>query len=209
MTLFDSPELRPPSRLRRYTIRALGVVITIVLFVAFFPGYLWYPFVYYGETKTVNRFMSSVVSGDMQQAYQIWKPSPSYSFKDFMDDWGPDGYYGPVRSYKIGRPEHLKNSTATDIAVDVSPYPAVSGRRSDQAEQQQDGPSLGEFQGPVDHVSAVLMGARERGEGTWGRGLPKSCAGHSMLCPYGRGGASPCRWCASSTSMMGMSLRMA
>jgi hypothetical protein len=122
VTLFNSPALRPPTRLRRYTIRALGVVITIVLFVAFFPGYLWYPFVYYEETKTVSRFMNSVVSGNLQQAYQIWKPSPSYSLKDFQDDWAPGGYYGPVRSYRIGRPEHLKNSTATDIAVDVSPY---------------------------------------------------------------------------------------
>lgn len=122
MSLFDPPQLHPPSRLRWYTIRALGVVIAIILFVVFLPGYLWYPFVYYGETKTVNRFMNSVVTGDMQRAYQIWKPSASYSFKDFMEDWGPSGYYGPVRSYKIGRPEHLKNSTATDIAVDVSPY---------------------------------------------------------------------------------------
>ena len=38
----------------------------------------------------------------MQQAYEIWKPSASYSFDGFLkEDWGPDGYYGPVKSYHV------------------------------------------------------------------------------------------------------------
>ena len=122
MSLLEPAEEHHLSKLKRYLIRIAGVLVTIAVFVVVFPGYLWYPFVYYGETKAVGRLMDSIVAGNMQQAYQLWKPSPSYSFKDFMDDWGPDGYYGPIRSYHIGRPEHLKNSSATDIAVDVSPY---------------------------------------------------------------------------------------
>jgi hypothetical protein len=123
VALFESPLEHPPSKLRRYTIRIVAVVVTIAVFVVVFPAYLWYPFVYYPETKTVGRLMNAIVSGNLQQAYQIWQPSPSYSFKDFLDDWGPGGYYGPVKSYRIGRPEHVKNSSATDIAIDVSPYP--------------------------------------------------------------------------------------
>ena len=53
--------------------------------------------------------MSTVSQGDLQKAYQIWQPSQSYSFKDFTEDWGPGGYYGPVKSYRIGRPEHVKD----------------------------------------------------------------------------------------------------
>ncbi|MGA3294084.1 MAG: hypothetical protein ABSE45_08885 [Candidatus Acidiferrales bacterium] len=122
MALFESPLEHPPSKFRRYTIRIAAVIVTIAVFVAVFPAYLWYPFVYYSETKTVDHLMVAIATGNMQRAYEIWQPSPSYSFKDFLDDWGPDGYYGPVRSFRIGRPEHVKNGSATDIAVDVSPY---------------------------------------------------------------------------------------
>ena len=122
MTLFDVRPERPPSRFRRYTIRVIAVVVTIVIFVVAFPRYFWYPLVYRSEVKTVAVFMDAVVAGDMQHAYQLWKPLASYSYKDFLDDWGPGGYYGPVKSYRIRRPEHLKHGSAADIPVDVSPY---------------------------------------------------------------------------------------
>ena len=59
----------------------------------------------------------------MQEALpECRKPSPSYSFNDFMEDWGPAGYYGPVRSYRLGRPAHIKNGSGAEILLDVSPY---------------------------------------------------------------------------------------
>lgn len=122
MALFESPIDHPPSKLRRHLIRIAAVIVTITVFVAVFPGYLWYPFVYHREVATAQRFMNAVSHGDLQNGYAIWKPSQSYSFKDFAEDWGPDGYYGPVKTYKIGRPEHVKNSSATDIEIEVSPY---------------------------------------------------------------------------------------
>lgn len=122
MTLFDAPPERPRSKLRRYTIIVLAVILALAGFVAAFPGYLWYPFVYYREIRTATHFLDTVVAGHMQQAYQLWKPAPSYSFKDFLDDWGPYGYYGPVKSYRLGRPEHIKKSSAAAIIVEVSPY---------------------------------------------------------------------------------------
>ncbi|MGA8872343.1 MAG: hypothetical protein WB460_14445 [Candidatus Acidiferrales bacterium] len=122
MALFESPIDHPPSKLRRYVIRIAAVLVTIAVFVAVFPAYLWYPFVYHREVATAHRFMNAVTAGNLQEAYQIWQPSQSYSFKDFTEDWGPGGYYGPVKSYKIGRPEHVKAGSATDIEIEVSPY---------------------------------------------------------------------------------------
>ena len=122
MTLFDAPPERPPSKLRRYTIIVLAVILALTGFVAAFPGYLWYPFVYYREIRTATHFLNTVVAGNLQQAYQLWKPAPSYSFRDFLDDWGPYGYYGPVKSYRLGRPEHIKKGSAAAIVVEVSPY---------------------------------------------------------------------------------------
>jgi hypothetical protein len=121
VTLFDAAEYHPPSRTRRYIFTAVGVIVTLAAFVLVFPDYLWYPFVYYREVNTIRHFIIDVTRGDMQPAYEVWKPSPSYSFKDFMDDWGPEGYYGPVKSYRLGRPEHIKNGSAAEIVLDVSP----------------------------------------------------------------------------------------
>jgi hypothetical protein len=120
--LFDSKPERPPSRFRRYAIRVVAVLVTIAVFVAAFPGYLWYPIVYYREVRTVQVFMNAVTAGNFQHAYEMWKPAASYSYNDFLGDWGPGGYYGPVGSYRLRRPEHVKHGSAADVPVDVSPY---------------------------------------------------------------------------------------
>jgi hypothetical protein len=126
--LFDAPqEEHHASKIRRY-------IITAVVFLALIFGTTWYFLRYYKEKDTVRHFLNEVAAGNMQQAYQIWKPSASYSFKDFMEDWGPNGYYGPVRSYEIERTTRRKDSTGVDVIVEVSPdkpYPADN----DAAEQ--------------------------------------------------------------------------
>ncbi len=122
MTLFNPAEYHPPSKIRRYILTAIGVVVTIGVFMLVFPDYLWYPLVYYKEVNTIRHFAIDLTKGDLQGAYQIWKPSPSYSFQDFTEDWGPGGYYGPVKSYRLGRPAHLKDGSAAEILLDVNPY---------------------------------------------------------------------------------------
>jgi hypothetical protein len=62
---------------------------------------LWFAFRYYPEKRAAEHFFDVLLAGDTNQAYQIWKPGSSYPMKDFLDDWGPSGYYGPVKSYRI------------------------------------------------------------------------------------------------------------
>ena len=67
--------------------------------------------------------MNAVVAGNMQQAYQIWKPSPSYTFKDFQDDWGPNGYYGPVKSFQRDEDRTIcAGASGVEIKIELSPY---------------------------------------------------------------------------------------
>jgi hypothetical protein len=114
--LFDAPqEEQHASKVRRY-------IITGLVFLALVTGTSWYFLRYYKEKDTVRHFLDEVAAGNMQEAYQIWKPSTSYSFKDFLDDWGPNGYYGPVRSYRIEHTTRRKDSNGVDIIVQVSPY---------------------------------------------------------------------------------------
>jgi hypothetical protein len=42
--------------------------------------------------------------------------------KDFMADWGPQGYYGPVKSYKILKVNAPKKANAIAVRVAISPF---------------------------------------------------------------------------------------
>jgi len=113
--LLDSDSEEPKSKLRRYVISALALALLLS-----FGG--WYLFRFYSEKKTVERFLNAVVAGDMQRAYQIWKPQGSYSYKDFLEDWSPTGYYGPVKSYHIEAAQKPKDASGVIVVVELSPY---------------------------------------------------------------------------------------
>jgi len=86
---------------------------------------LWFTFRYYPEKKAAERFFDALIAGDTAKAYQLWKPSPSYAMKDFLADWGPDGYYGPVKSYKVIRAKAPSSSNAVAVSVEVSPFSPI------------------------------------------------------------------------------------
>ena len=114
MTLLDPPPVTPQkSRAIPFTI-ATVVVASIVLF--------YFVFRYYPEKKVAQHFFNALIAGNADQAYEIWKPGPSYTKKDFLADWGPDGYYGPVKSYEILKASSQHGSNAVDVRVAVSPF---------------------------------------------------------------------------------------
>ncbi len=96
-----------------FTIAALVLVAIVVL---------WFTFRYYPEKKAAEHFFDALVGGDTARAYQLWKPSPSYAIKDFLADWGPEGYYGPVKSYKILRASSPIGANAIAVRVAISPF---------------------------------------------------------------------------------------
>jgi hypothetical protein len=128
--LFDSTEEHPPSRIRRYIITGVAALVLAFLFLWYWPGNLRF----FRERRTVDHFMSAVVAGNLQEAYKIWKPSPSYEFKDFLEDWGPGGYYGPIKSYAIESTDSVRNSSSAAIVVGVSPYKPFP-KDNDEAQQ--------------------------------------------------------------------------
>ena len=117
MTIFDAPPLRPPWKYRRlaFAIAAGVVIAAIVIFVLLR---------FHKERSTVGQMMNDVVAEDFQAAYKVWKPTPSYSFQDFMQDWGPEGYYGPIKSYQINNhlTEKVRGGGSVAITVKVSPF---------------------------------------------------------------------------------------
>jgi hypothetical protein len=114
--LFDSTEEHPPSKVLRY-------IITGVVFVGLIAGFIAYQLRFHTEERTLRHFMDAVVAGRMDEAYRIWKPSETYSFKDFLEDWGPDGYYGPIKGYQLEHIEKNKpNASGVVATIELSPY---------------------------------------------------------------------------------------
>jgi hypothetical protein len=114
MTLFDPPaDQSHKSRAMVFTIGALALVVVVLLYFAFR---------YYPERRAAEHFFDALVAGDTDTAYRLWKPGPSYGMKDFMADWGPQGYYGPVKSYKILKVNAPPKANAIAVRVAISPF---------------------------------------------------------------------------------------
>jgi len=114
MTLLDPPPAKPQkSRAMAFTIAAVALAAIVTL---------WFTFRYYPEKKAAAHFFDALVAGNIDRAYQLWKPSPSYSMKDFLADWGPGGYYGPVKSYEILKTDSPHGSNDVEVRVAVSPF---------------------------------------------------------------------------------------
>jgi len=96
-----------------FTLVALLVVLLVVL---------WFMFRYYPEKKVTAQFFDALVAGETDRAYGIWKPTPSYRKDDFLADWGPSGYYGPVKSYKILRAKAPDKSDSVAVTVAISRF---------------------------------------------------------------------------------------
>ncbi len=104
MTLLDAKPPKPELPIWRYVL--IGVAAAIVIGVS---AYLLWD---YPEEHAVDRFMEALERGDYRVAYQLWQPSASYSYDDFMKDWGPQGDYGKIKSYDV-----LEASSATSKTV--------------------------------------------------------------------------------------------
>jgi len=115
MSLLEPPpDTTSKSRPMAFTIAAIALMAAVAL---------WWAFRFYPEKRAVEHFFDALVAGDTATAYRLWKPKPSYKMEDFLTDWGPNGYFGPVKSYRIkGAASPHGATNAVEIAVAISPY---------------------------------------------------------------------------------------
>jgi hypothetical protein len=114
MSLLEPPpEKIEKSRVLAFTIVALVMVLAVVL---------WFTFRYYPEKKAASEFFDALVAGETDKAYTLWKPTASYRKDDFLADWGPSGYYGPVKSYKIMGAKAPNKSDSIAVNIALRPY---------------------------------------------------------------------------------------
>jgi hypothetical protein len=112
--------LEPPADIQKKS-RALAFTVAACVIIAIIA--VWFVLRFYPEKKAAEEFFNAVVANDMTRAYQLWKPSPSYRMQDFVADWGPTGYYGPVKSYEIMKAKSpTGTTTSVEIRVAISPF---------------------------------------------------------------------------------------
>jgi hypothetical protein len=118
--LFDGGEEHPHSKIRRYIITAVAFVVVVALF-------CWWNLRFHHQEKLVESFLNDVAAGNLQPAFAMWGHSDDYTYKDFLDDWGDSGYYGPVKSFHI---DGIKDrGSGVVVVVELSPFAPFPGDR--------------------------------------------------------------------------------
>ncbi|MGA2628973.1 MAG: hypothetical protein ABSG54_02050 [Terriglobia bacterium] len=112
MTLMDAEAPKRHGVLRRYLFLwiALAVVFGSILFIRFRN---------YSEERAVSRFLATLQEGRYREAYQLWQPSSSYTYEDFLRGWGEMGDYGKIRGFEI-LGSRSRGSTTVIVVVRIN-----------------------------------------------------------------------------------------
>jgi hypothetical protein len=113
--LLDRDSEDPQAKLRRYIVLGLLSVAILVAAYLYFTRFS-------AEKDTVETFLNAVVRNDMETAYRLWQPPSTYRYSDFLEDWGPGGYYGPVKTYEIVTAQRRPGASGVVVVVEVSPH---------------------------------------------------------------------------------------
>jgi hypothetical protein len=104
-----------PKRSRPWKERWKLPAAIIALFILL--SFLGYKYCNYRQESSVTEFLTDVKQGNLDAAFAKWEiEGSSYTMKDFMSDWGKDGYYtkGATSSKVID-----SNSRGTEVVVYV------------------------------------------------------------------------------------------
>jgi hypothetical protein len=112
-----------PEKSRPWKERLKLPIAVLLVFVAILA--LVYKFCNYREEGAVTQFLSDVLSGNTEAAFLKWDlEGGSYNKKDFLSDWGPDGYYTKgVTSAKVIDSNGKGRSVVVYVAINTFTFP--------------------------------------------------------------------------------------
>ena len=125
MTLFETQPYDPvAARKKRNRIIAIIAIVLVCVILA-------WNFRHYPEEHQVDKFFSALQQQDYEKAYGIWnndadwkqhpeKYAKDYAFASFMQDWGPGGEWGPIKSYHVDGSAVPKGGNGTKFDVSSS-----------------------------------------------------------------------------------------
>jgi hypothetical protein len=113
-----------PKRSRTWK-EALKVPISIALVLIFIAG-IAYKFANVREERQVRRFVESIANSNYEGAYQNWDGDAHYNMKDFLQDWGREGYYTKgMHEARITDSNGKGGSVIVYVTIDSLKYPVA------------------------------------------------------------------------------------
>ncbi|MFY9910291.1 MAG: hypothetical protein WAK56_10630 [Candidatus Sulfotelmatobacter sp.] len=105
MTLLDAKEYHPEKeRRKKFRIISLIVLALVLIFIGWLNRF-------WPEKHVANQFFSALQQQNFDKAYGFyyadpdWKQHPQnhsqYPFNEFMQDWGPGGPWGVIKSFQL------------------------------------------------------------------------------------------------------------
>src|SRR5437762_5759763 len=103
----------------------LKVPVGIALVLIFISG-LAYKFANFREERSAKQFMAAIESGQYDTAYQLWDAGDRYKMKDFLQDWGKDGYYTKgMHDARVVDSNGQGSSVVVYVTIDSLKYPVA------------------------------------------------------------------------------------
>src|ERR1051326_7871653 len=88
--LFTGEHVAPKPGMASKQKVQIAIAILAVVSLGFF---LLWKFINYREERQVTQFFNELEQRQFDRAYARWDAGDSYKMKDFLDDFGGDGYY--------------------------------------------------------------------------------------------------------------------
>ena len=113
-----------PKRSRAWKER-LKVPVAIALVLIFIGG-VAYKFANFREERSVRQFIDAINGGQFDVAYQDWDAEGRYTLKDFLQDWGKDGYYTKgMHQARVSDSNGKGGSVIVYVNIDSLRYPVA------------------------------------------------------------------------------------
>ena len=117
--LLDAKPPQPVGKVRRYVPLPVRILLGLVILgiIGFLANHFWN----YRQERIVTRFLTTLEQGDFQGAYKIWQAQSSYTYDNFVRDWGEQGDYGKTRSFEILDSESKGQSVLITVSINGQP----------------------------------------------------------------------------------------
>ncbi len=120
--IYGDHELPKKSRSWKETLK---VPLTISLVLIFIGG-LAYKFANFREEGRIRIFIEAIRNGQYEAAYQNWDADSRYPMKDFLQDWGTDGYYTKgMHDARVTDSNGKGGSVVVYLTIDSLKYPVA------------------------------------------------------------------------------------
>ncbi len=120
--IYDNHPIPKKSRALKERLK-VPVAIGLVLI---FVGGLAYKFANFREEGRVRQFIQAVENGQFDAAYQSWDADGRYSMKDFLQDWGKEGYYTKgMQKAGVSDSNGTGGAVVVYLAIDSLKYPVA------------------------------------------------------------------------------------